>query len=132
MSVYADTSQVNPRIFGTKLLDCIFLILKTIVAEVAITVIMIPFRPVRMTAPVAHGYDNESELGQPVGPGKSSTPLDVVGFHLRARINVIAYRIDLCGVEIEWLVDGAIQIGDAVGSLDGETLREFVSGSEKE
>ena len=108
MSVYADTAEVNPRISGAELLDCIFLIFQTIVAEVAITVIMIPFRPVRVTAPVAHGYDNESELGQPVGSGKASAPLDVVGFHLRARINVIAYRIDLCGVEIEWLVDGAI------------------------
>ena len=127
----ADPVQVNPAVPCPQLLYCIFLVLEAVVAEIAVAVVVVPFGPVRMTAPVAHGYDNEPELSQPVGPRESSAPRNVVGFHLRTRIYVIAYRIDLCGIEIKWFVDGAVEIGYTICRLDLEPLRELVTRSEK-
>ena len=126
------SAEVNPWILRSELLDCIFLVLETVVAEVAVAVVVIPLRPVRMAAPIADCYDDEAKLGKTVCSGESPAPADVVGLDLRARVNVITYRIDLCGVEVEWLVDCSVKVGNAVGSLHRETLREFVSGSEEE
>ena len=132
MPVDAHPVEVNPGIPGPELLDCIFLVLQTIVAEIAVAIVVIPFRPVRMASAVAHGDHDEAELGQPVRAGHSAAPLDGVGLHLRPRIHVVAYRIHLCRIEIVRLVNGSVQVCYTVGGLDREPLRELVSGCEEE
>ena len=131
MAMYTDSVEVYPWIACTELLDSVFLILETIVTKVSVAIVVIPLGPVRMTSSVAHCNYDESELGKSVGSGESSAPADVVGLYLRAWINVVADRVDLCGIEVKWLIDSAIQVGNAIGGLYLEALREFVTGSEK-
>ena len=81
-----------------------------------------------MTAAVAHRHDDEAQLCQAVGTGEALAPGDVHGFHLRPRIDVIAHRIDLRGIEVKRLVDGSVQVRDAVGRLYLEALGELIPG----
>ena len=132
MAMYSDSVEVYPWIACAELLDSVFLILETIVTKVSVAIVMIPLGSVRMTSSVTYGNDDESELCKSVGSGESSAPTDVVGLYLRTRINVVADRIDLCGIEVKWLIDSTIQVGNTVCSLYLEALREFVTGSEKQ
>ena len=84
-----------------------------------------------MAAAVAHGDDDDPQLGQPVGPGHAGGPVHGVGLHLRAGIDVIGNRIDLRGVEVERLVHGPVQVGDPVRRFYDETFGEAIAGREK-
>ena len=81
-----------------------------------------------MAAAVAYRHHDEAQLGQAVGTGEALAPGDVHGFHLRPRIHVIAHRIDLRGIEVKRLVDGSVQVRDAVGRLYLEALGELIPG----
>ena len=107
-----DAAQVDERVAGAELLDRVFLVLEAVVAEVAVAVVMVSFRPVRMAAAVADGDDDHTDLGETVDAGHAPGPGYVVGLDLRARIDVISYRIDLCRIEIEWLVHYAVKVCD--------------------
>ena len=127
----ADTVHIHPRIALAKLLDGVFLVLQAVIAQVPVAVVVVPFRAHRMAAAVADGHDDEAELRQAVGAGHTLAPGDVDGLHLRTGINVVADGIDLRGVEVKRLVDGAVKVRHAVRRLDLETLREAVSGLEQ-
>ena len=85
-----------------------------------------------MASAVAHRYHYEPNLSQPVHAREIRAPGNVVSLNLRARINVVADRINLRGVEIERLVHCSIQISNAISSFDLETLRKIVAGLEQQ
>ncbi len=116
----------------TELLDGIFLILKTIVAKVAVAEVVVPLGTVRMSAPVADRDDNHSQLRESVRAGEALAPRDVVGFHLRSGIDIVADRIDLRGVEVVRFVHCSVKIRDTVRGLNLESLRELVTGLEQQ
>ena len=131
MPVYPDLGAVNPRILCSKPLHGSLLVFKPVVAEIAIAVVVIPFGPVRMSSAVAHGNYYEAHLCQPVRAGHSCAPGYVVRLHLRSRIYIFYYRINLCGVEVKWLVHHAVKVSDAVGGLHRESFRKPVARLEK-
>ena len=100
--------EVYPRIFRSKLLDGIFLVLETIVAKISISIIVVPFRPVRMTSAVAHGNHDETKLCKPVGACETTAPLNCVCFNLRAGIDIVTDRIYPCRVKVIRLVNRSI------------------------
>ena len=126
MPVDSDPLKVDERIPCPKLLDGVFLVLQTIVTQVAVTVVVIPLGAVRVASAVAHGNHYDTELGEPVGPGETLAPGDVVGLHLRTRIYIVADRIDLRGIEVIRLVHRSVQVCHPVGCLDLEPLGLFV------
>ena len=132
MAVDAYPVKIDERMSRTELLDGIFLILKTIVAQVAVAVVVVPLRAVRVSAAVADRDHDHSDLGEPVGAGEALAPGDVVRLHLRTRINIVADRIDLCGVEVVRLVHRSVEVGDTVGGLHLESFRELVAGLEQQ
>ena len=117
---------------GADLLDGIFLILQTVVAKVAVAVVMVPLRAVRVTSTVANGNDYDSKLCQAVNPREILAPGDVVGLDLGTGINIVADRVDLGRVEVIGLVHGSVEVGNSVGGLDLEALWELVTSFKEE
>ena len=132
VAVDAHPLRVDERMSGRKLLYGIFLILETIVAQIAVAVVVVPLRTVRMAAAVAHGDDNHPQLGEPVGAGEVLAPGDVVGLHLRTRIDIVADRIDLCRVEVIGFVHRSVEVGHSVCRLDLESFGESVAGFQQQ
>src|SRR5262245_56256895 len=64
MAPDADFVDVDERMASRKLFDRRFLVCEAIVAEVAVSVVVVPLRPLRVAAAVADFNDNEPELRQ--------------------------------------------------------------------
>ena len=79
-----------------------------------------------MTAPVPDCDDDHAELSQ---RGLITAGREGLGhrFGLRARVDIGDDRVGLLGIEVEWLVNNSIKIGDSIGGLDGVGLRELVA-----
>ena len=74
VAVYSDTLKIYEGAACSDLLDGVFLILETIVTKVAVTVVVVPFRAVGVAASVAHGDDDDAQLGETVGPREALAP----------------------------------------------------------
>ena len=123
--------DVDEGIAGGKLLDGCFLIGQTIVAEIAVAVVVIPFRTVGMSAAVADGDHYESGLCETVGAHRHAGERIVGGLDLRARIYIVDDGIGLLGIEIKRLVHDSVEIGHSVGCLDSEHFGELVAVGEQ-
>ena len=62
----ADSADINKVVARCKLLDGIFLIFQSIVAEIAVTIVVIPLGSVGMSASITYRNDYESELRKTV------------------------------------------------------------------
>ena len=132
VSVNTHTVAIYIRILAGKLLDCVFLVFQTVIAHIAVAVVMVPLGPVRMASAVTNGDYNEANLREALQAQEAAAPGYVVSLYLRAGIYVINYRISLCGIKVEGFVHGAVKVCDAVGGLNLETLGELVAGCEQQ
>ena len=128
----AHAVAIYVRILAGKLLDCVFLVFQTVIAHIAVAVVMIPLGPVRMASAVTHGDYYEAYLREALQAQEAAAPGDVVSLYLRAGIYVINYRISLCGIKVEGFVHGAVKVCDAVGGLNLEALGELVASCQKQ
>src|SRR5262245_50968621 len=124
MAVDADAVDVDERIAAGQLLDGGLLIRQTVIAQVAVAVVVIPLRSLRIAAAIADLYDNEAELRES-DPVISRRERLGHALGLRAGIDEGYDRIFPIRVEIERFVHHAVKIGDAVIGLDLERLGEF-------
>ena len=83
MAVDADTVHVDILMTCRKLLDGRLPVGEAIVAEIAVAIIMIPFRAVGVSATVADGDHHESGLCETVGAHRHTGEGIVSGLHLR-------------------------------------------------
>ena len=129
--VYAHAVDVNIVIPGSELLDGGFLVGKAVVAQVAVTVVVVPLRTVGVAAAVSHRDDDESCLCQAVGPDIHARIGVRRRLDLRTRVYVVDDGVALRRVEVEGLVHHAIEVRHSVGGLHGEGLGELVSVGQK-
>ena len=108
----ADALDIDPRIAARQLLDCGFLIGQAVVAQVAVAEVVIPLRPVRIAAAIAHFDHDEPEFRQRDVRVRGKTSAS--RFPSADPDNERDDRILLVGVEIERLVHDAVEIGQAV------------------
>ena len=110
-----------------ELLDRRLLVGQAVVAQVAVAVVVVPLRPLRVAAAVADLDDDEPELRE-----RDVVAARVEGLGhalgLRPGIDVGDDRILPRRVEVERLVHHAVEIGDAVVGLDRERLGELEAG----
>ena len=130
VAMNADAVQVDPLVACAQLLDGIFLVFQTIVAQVSVAVVVIPLGAVGMAAAVAHRNHNHAQLGQAVG-AQVEAPGNVVGLDLGPGIHVVGDGIYLRRVKVEGLVQFAPKVGNAVGRLYLEAFRELVAGGQQ-
>ncbi len=123
--------DVDEAVAGRELLDGGFLVGQTVIAQIAVTVVVVPLRAVGVAAAVTDGDYDESRLRQTVGAHGHAREGIGCGLDLRSRVDVVDDGVAFGRVEIERLVHYAVQIGHAVGGLDGECLGEFVSVGEQ-
>ena len=131
MAVDAYFFNVNERMAVRKLFDCIFVVLERVVAHVAVAVVVVPLRPARMASALTYRDNDEPGLCETVCAYAHARERIIYGLHLRAWINVIHYRIDLCGVEVERFVHYSVEVGNSVRCLYRKELRELVSVGEE-
>ena len=131
MAMDSDLLYVYERMSVCKLLYGVFMVCKRIVAHVSVTIVVVPFRAARMASSLSYGDHDEARLSKTVGTYVHACERIINRLDLRARIHVINYRINLCGIEIERLVHDAVKIRDAVSRLYRKEFREPVSVGEK-
>ena len=131
MAVYSNLVDVHVFALCRQLLKDVFVVGHGIVAHVSVAEVVIPFRAVGMTSPVAYGHDYEAQLGQTVNAVHPRCPEVLGGLYLRSGIDVLYDGIQLGGVEVERLVYDTPEVGDAVGCLGLEYLGELVTGHEQ-
>ena len=64
MAVDADAVNVNERMAAGQLLDGGLLVGQPVIAQVAVAVVVVPLRPLRIAAAIADLDNNETELGE--------------------------------------------------------------------
>src|SRR5579862_7673297 len=122
MAVDADAAEIDPWIALRELLDGGLLVGESVVAQIAVAVVVIPLRPIRTAASVADLDHDESDVGErDVQLARIEGPRHALS--LRTGIDVLDDRILLRLVEVERLVHHAVEVGDAVVGLDVERLR---------
>ena len=127
MAVDAHLVDVDEAIAVSQLFDGIFVVGERIVAQVAVAVVVVPLAARRMTATLTHADHYESCLSQTVGARCHASERIIGCLDLWSWIDIVDDRIDLGRIEVEWLVHGAPEVGDAIGCLDLEYLRELIS-----
>ncbi len=66
MAVNANFVDINPFVLCGELLDRRLVVFQRIVAHIAVTKVVVPFRTPGMTSTLADRNDNKAELGQTV------------------------------------------------------------------
>ena len=129
MSVNTDVLAVDVVVACNELLSCNLLVGKAIVAQVAVTEVMVPLRTVGVSAAVTNGDDDEAHLCKAVNAVHAARPALVHSLGLWTGIYILDKRIALCRVKVEWLLHYTVEVGNAVGSFHRETLGELVACS---
>lgn len=127
MAVNADPVDIHVGIAGAQLLDRSLVIGQGIVSQVAIAVVVIPFRAAGVSASVTHANHDEAGLCQAVCTGIQGNVTEEGTLCLRTWIDVVDHRIDLGGVEVKRFEDDSVEIGHTVGGLHRERLWELVT-----
>ena len=120
MAVDSDPVDVDERMAVRKLLDRILMVGQRIVPHVAVTVVVVPFRPARMASSLADRYDDETCLGQTVGTHAHACERIIYRLNLRTRIDIVHDRVDLGRIEVERLVHDSVKVCHSVSGLDLE------------
>jgi len=128
VAVNAHAGNIYERMAGGQLLYGVFLVFQPVIAQVAVTKVMVPFGAVGMASAVAHRDNNESHLGQAVQTVHGAAPALAGAFYLRAGIYVCDDGVFAFRVKIKRLVHYPVQVGDPVGGFHLDAFREFVSG----
>ena len=110
-----------------QLLQYGFFICQSVIPQVAVAIVVIPFGSGGVTAPIAHGHYDESQLSEAVDPVHATGKGLIYRFGLRAGIYVGDDRIFFRGIEIEGLVDDAVEVCYPVICLGGECFGETVA-----
>ena len=114
-----------------QLLGGYFFVFQSVVAQVAVAVIVVPFRTTRMPAAVADGDDDEAQLRLPVGAIHAHREGLVDRFGLRPRVYVLDDGIFEGRVKIKRFVHHAVEVGNAICSFDYKRLGELVACGKK-
>ena len=127
MAVDADSINVDEYVAGGELLDRGLLVGKTVITQVAVPIVMVPFRTCRMPTAIPDRNHNEAKLrqGRLVAIGGERLR---DGFGLRSGINVGDDRVGLRGIEVKRLVDHAVKISDVIIGLHRVWFRKPIAG----
>src|SRR4051812_45979699 len=123
--------DINKRVPVCKLFNCCLFIRKTIIPQVSISVIMIPFRTVWISATIPYRNNNNSYLGNTVSTRVGSGERFIYCLGLRTGIYISNDRIFFGAVEVVRLIHNTIQVGYSIIRFYLNYLRELISGRKK-
>ena len=125
VAVYSHFIYIDERMSVGKLLDRVLMVRKRIVAHIAITIIMIPFRTARVSTALTNRDHNESCLGEAV----STYALFVCFFCFcfRTFVNYFFYNISIAVIYFHALITICFTIS-VIGVLQSfcKYLSEFI------
>ena len=87
--------NINERVTVSQLFDSILMVSQRIVAHIAITPVMIPFRTVRVSTALTYGDYNKASLSQTVCSRRHASKRINGRFCLRTWIHIVYNRINL-------------------------------------
>ena len=127
VAVDADAVDVDEAVPRGERLDRGLLVDEAVVAEVEVAEGVVRLRPLRAAAAMADLDDDEPELRELHVACCTREPVRHA-LLLRAGVDVGDDRVLLLRVEVERLPHVAVEVGDAVGGLDGERLGQLPAG----
>jgi hypothetical protein len=127
---HADAREIDVGMDGREALGDDHFVGEAIIAEIAVAEGVVPLVTLGAAAAGADFDDDEAELRErDVGTLRSESLVNTFG--LRAGIDEFDERIFARGIEVEGLVEDAVEIGDAVFGFDSENFGKFEAGFEK-
>ena len=110
-----------------QLFQSCFFILQTIVSQIIVSIVVVPFWPGRVSTTVPNGNYNKTKLCQAIDPVHSCWEGFVNGLGLRTRVNIGYYGITPGWIKIKWFVHHPVNVCNAVTCLYFIWFGKFVT-----